>query len=42
MQEDIKKEDSDSDVDGPPMNISDELKDEVKSKFGFWVTEWSF
>lgn len=35
MQEDIKKEDSDSDDDGRPMNISDELNNEVKSKFGF-------
>lgn len=34
MQEDIKKEDSDSDDDGPPMNISNnELKNEIKSKF---------
>lgn len=34
MQEEIKKEDSDSDDDGLPLNISnDDLKPEVKSKF---------
>jgi hypothetical protein len=34
MQEDVKKEDSDSDDDGPQLNISnDDLKQEIKSKY---------
>ncbi|KAL0879622.1 hypothetical protein ABMA27_003340 [Loxostege sticticalis] len=33
MQDDVKKEDSDSDDDGPPLNISnDDLKNEIKSE----------
>lgn len=36
MQDDVKKEDSDSDDDGPPLNISnDDLKNEIKSNLKF-------